>query len=74
MAKTREIRRKKLSPGLTAEIISDLGGGVAVSEILKVSKPAVSTMKKNGLPWIYVEFFRLKYPHLASVRKTYDEI
>lgn len=66
-------RRKKLSPELTAEVISELGGGKAVSKILDITEAAVSMMKKNGMLQIYVELFRLKFPHLASVRKTYDE-
>lgn len=70
MAKTY---RKKLSPELTAEIIAELGGGKEVARLLEISEPAVSQMKKKGLSWIYVELFRLKFPHIASVRKTYDE-
>lgn len=70
MARTK---RKKLSKPLTAEIIAELGGGKVVAEMLGISEPAVTQQKKKGLSWIYVELFRLKYPHLASVRKTYDE-
>ena len=67
------MKRKKLSPDLSAEIIAELGGGKAVSEILGISAPAVTQQKKKGLSWVYVELFRLKFPHLASVRKTYEE-
>lgn len=63
----------KLSPDLSSEIIKEMGGFTETAKVFRVTPQAIMHLGKTGFTWIQVEFLRFRYPHLASVRKTYDE-
>lgn len=66
-------KKRKLSKDLTAEIIDELGGVTRAAELLGAAQSLMSYYRKTGFNSAYVNFLRSGFPHLASVRKTYDE-
>lgn len=65
------VKKKRLSVPLTCALIEELGGVSKSARELEVFSPAICSWKKNGLPYVYVQLVRAKYPFLPSVKKTF---
>lgn len=64
-----DFQYKRLSPELSKEVISALGGTTEVSRICVVQSAAVSQWKKNGIPRARLMFLRERFKNKPIMQK-----